>query len=36
MDNQALEMKRIKTTQINFDRKKKKGTRLAGNKNFMK
>jgi len=32
MDNQALEIKRIKTTQINFDRKKKKGTRLAGNK----
>jgi len=32
MDNQALEIKRIKTTQINFDRKKKKGSRLAGNK----
>lgn len=32
MDNQALEIKRIKTTQINFDRNKKKKVRLAGNK----
>lgn len=32
MDNQALEIKRIKTTQINFDRNKKKKTRTAGNK----
>jgi len=36
MDNQALEIKRIKTTQINFDRKKKKGSRLAGNKTAWK
>ncbi|KAL4464334.1 hypothetical protein ABPG72_017120 [Tetrahymena utriculariae] len=31
MDNQALEIKKIRTTQINFHRNKKKKTRLAGN-----
>ncbi|EGR34549.1 hypothetical protein IMG5_007610 [Ichthyophthirius multifiliis] len=32
MDEQAKEVKRIKTTQINFKRNKKKGRRMAGNR----
>lgn len=32
MDNQALEIKRIKSTQINFTRNKKKKVRVSGNK----
>lgn len=32
MDNQALEIKKMRTTQIIFQRNKKKKTRLSGNK----
>lgn len=32
MDNQALEIKKMRTTQINFTRNKQKKTRMSGNK----